>query len=291
MSTPIVNALSIDVEDYFQVSAFERIIPRHAWEAWPSRVEPSTHRLLDLFAERGIHVSFFTLGWVAERFPALIRRMVDDGHELACHGYEHIRVHHQTRPEFREDLTRSKGILEDLGGIKVTGYRAASFSINESNEWAFEEIESAGFEYSSSIYPVKHDLYGMPDAPRHPFRPRNVAALVEIPVSTARILNRNIPAGGGGYFRLFPYRVSRSLVHRINAHDRLQANMYFHPWEFDPEQPRPPGLSPKTRFRHYLNQRRSYARLARLLTDFRWGPFREVYAHEIAASRATRAVS
>lgn len=276
------NALSIDVEDYFQVSAFERLIPRSQWETWPARVELTTGRLLDLFATRGLKATFFTLGWVAERSPELIRRIVGEGHELACHGYEHVRLHAQEPRAVREELKRSKGILEDVGGVAVAGFRAASFSINSENLWAFSEIEKAGFEYSSSVYPVKHDLYGMPEASRAPFRPRDTERLIEIPVTTACVLGRNVPAGGGGYFRLFPYVVSRQLIRRVNRKDAAKANVYFHPWEFDPDQPRPPGLDLKTRFRHYVNQGRAFDRLGRLLSDFHWAPFREVYKDEIS---------
>lgn len=277
-----LNALSIDVEEYFQVSAFESTISRADWERWPSRVEYATGRLLDLFGEQRVRATFFTLGWVAERHPALIRRMVDEGHEVGCHGYQHIRATTQTREEFRADITRSKALLEDASGHEVRGYRAASFSIDRSNLWAFDEMAAAGFAYSSSVYPVRHDLYGIPNAPRVPFRPVRELPLVEIPVSTARVAGQNLPAGGGGYFRLLPYFLSRMLVRRVNHDAGRAANMYFHPWEFDPDQPRPSGLPAKSRFRHYLNQRRSLDRLRRLLSDFRWGPFRDVYATAIA---------
>lgn len=278
----IVNALSVDVEEYFQVSAFERHVPSADWDGWPSRVDISTAKLLDLFAEQGVKATFFTLGWVAERHPSLIRRMIADGHELGCHGYCHTRITTQTPAAFRADLAHSKALLEEAGGVLVSGYRAATFSITRANLWAFAEIESAGFAYSSSVYPVYHDLYGIPDAPRQPFRPIGTTRLVEIPVSTLLLGRRNIPAGGGGFFRLLPYAVSRSLVRRINAVEGSPANMYFHPWEFDPEQPRPPGLSLKTRVRHYLNQGRALARLRMLVQDFAWGPFREVYAEALA---------
>ena len=275
------NALSVDVEEYFQVSAFEARIERADWETWPSRVELATDRLLELFARHNVTITFFTLGWVAERFPGLLRRMVDAGHEIGCHGYQHVRVTQQNPEEFRADVDKSKRILEDVCGTAVNGYRAASFSINKTNQWAFEEIEAAGFHYSSSVYPVRHDLYGIPDAPRVPYRPLGAARLVEIPVSTVRYGSRNYPAGGGGFFRLLPYPVSRALIKRVNNHDAMAANMYFHPWEFDPEQPRVPGVSLKTRFRHYLNQGRALQRLDNLLTDFRWGAFRDVYRDAI----------
>ncbi|MGR8920788.1 MAG: XrtA system polysaccharide deacetylase [Gammaproteobacteria bacterium] len=286
--TMITNALSVDVEEYFQVSAFEALIDRESWGKWPSRVEAETNALLDVFGEHGASITFFTLGWVAERFPALIRRMVDEGHELGCHGYQHVRITDQQPAELREDIRRSKGILEDVAGVAVEGYRAASFSIRRSNEWAFAEIEAGGFRYSSSVYPVVHDLYGIPDAPREPYRPPGTASLVEIPVTTARVGSRNVPAGGGGYFRLFPYPLSRALIRRVNGAEQRPANMYFHPWEFDPAQPRPEGLPLKSRFRHYLNQGRALSRLRRLLEDFRWGTFREVYASALDAPEALR---
>jgi polysaccharide deacetylase family protein (PEP-CTERM system associated) len=280
----VINALSVDVEEYFQVSAFESRIDRSQWEDWPSRVEDATGILLDLFREAGVKATFFTLGWIAERHPRLLRRMVAEGHEVACHGYQHTRVTMQSRAEFRSDLERSRAILADVTGIAPCGYRAASFSIDQRNLWAFEEIAAAGFTYSSSIYPVHHDLYGMPDAPRAPFRPAQAPGLTEIPVTTVRCGKRNFPAGGGGYFRLFPYALSRAMIRHVNRHERRAANMYFHPWEFDPAQPRPAGLSLKTRFRHYLNQDRALGRMQRLLSDFRWAPFRQVYADAIAGS-------
>lgn len=280
-TTQIINALSVDVEEYFQVSAFEKHIDSKDWSNWPSRVCFQTERLLDLFADCDARATFFTLGWVAERHPALIERMVRDGHEVGCHGYCHIRITNQTREEFRTDIARSKALLEDAAGVPIQGYRAASFSVTRDNLWAFDEIEAAGFSYSSSIYPVHHDLYGIPDAPRVPFAVGSAKRIVEIPVSTMRIGGHNLPAGGGGYFRLLPYGVSRAMIRRINDREGMTANMYFHPWEFDPEQPRPPGLSAKTRFRHYLNQGRALDRMRRLLRDFRWRSFGEVYATAI----------
>lgn len=280
-AAPLCNAMSIDVEEYFQVSAFEHAVGREDWNSWPSRVEQQIDALLDVFARNDARATFFTLGWIAERFPHMVRRIRAAGHEIGCHGYQHTRITTQTPDEFRDDLRLSKGILEEVVGEAVRGYRAASFSINTDNFWAFAEIEQAGFEYSSSVYPVRHDLYGIPDAPRSPFRPPGTARLVEIPVTTARFGDHNVPAGGGGYFRLFPYCVSRALLRRVIDREGLRANMYFHPWEFDPEQPRPQRLPAKVRFRHYLNQGRALNRLDRLLDDFSWGPFCEVYAEDI----------
>ncbi len=277
----IRNAMTVDVEDYFQVSAFERSVPRADWDKWPQRVERNTGAFLDLFAEGGAKATFFTLGWVAERYPTLIRRIVDEGHELACHGFEHIRATTQTPAEFRADIERTRAVLEDAGGVPVTGYRAASFSIGAGNLWAFSELEQAGFVYSSSVYPIRHDHYGMPDAPRGPFRPESAPGIVEIPITTVRRLGRNWPAGGGGYFRLFPYGLSRRMIRDVNLGEGRPAIFYTHPWEIDPEQPRPPGLSAMTRFRHYVNQGQLADRVRALLRDFRWGTMREVFADDI----------
>ncbi len=263
------------------MSAFASVIAREEWERWPSSVQRTTDTLLDAMAGAGARATFFTLGWIAERHPQLIRNIVDNGHELACHGYEHTRLTAQDRKSVRQDLRRSKGILEDVSGREVAGFRAASFSIDRTNLWAFEEIAAAGFTYSSSVYPVRHDHYGIPDAPVDPFRPDNAPTLLEIPVATATLLGRRLPAGGGGYFRLFPYWISRALVTRVNENEHRRANMYFHPWEFDPDQPRPGGLTLRTRFRHYVNQSRALPRFRRLLRDFRWGTFGEVYGEMI----------
>ncbi len=285
MSEIIRNALTVDVEDYFQVSAFESHIGRGDWDNTQGRVDSNMQQLLDLFAEKNVKATFFTLGWICERYPQMIRRIVDEGHELASHGYQHTRATQQTREEFREDIKRTKQILEDTGGTTITGYRAASFSIGRDNLWALEELEDAGFEYSSSIYPVKHDLYGMPEASRFAFRPDNTHRLLEIPVSTVRFMGRNFPAGGGGYFRLYPYQISKRLFRHINQQEKRSAIFYMHPWEIDPEQPRPDGLGMKTRFRHYLNQDRMMARLGKLIDDFEWGPMKQVFIRDIQAAR------
>ncbi len=269
-SVPIalVNALTVDVEDYFQVSAFEPHIDRETWEKLPCRVERNVDTLLGLLDEHRAHATFFTLGWVAQRYPALVRRIVAQGHELASHGFGHRRASDLDHAAFNDDIRRAKGLLEDLSGTAVVGYRAPSFSIGKRNLWAFECIAAAGYRYSSSIYPVQHDHYGMPDAPRFPYRVCD--GLTEIPVTTARVFGRNLPAGGGGYFRLVPYHVSRWAISRVNRVDLRPAIFYFHPWEIDPEQPRVRGIGIKTRFRHYLNLHRTQARLRRLLSDFEW---------------------
>ena len=274
--TPITNALTVDVEEYFQVAAFEQTIPRAQWNSSESRVEFSTDRVLDLFGSRGVKATFFVLGWIAERYPALLRRIVADGHEVASHGYDHTRVHQFTPVQFREDVTRTKLILEDLSGVAVRGYRAPSYSIDGRNLWALDILQETGHAYSSSIYPVHHDLYGMPDAPRFPFRLRP-GAILEIPVTTVQIGGRNLPCGGGGYFRLLPYGAFRWMLARVNAQDRQPGLFYFHPWEIDPDQPRIANAPLKSRFRHYLNLESMHGRLSRLLTDFRWGRMDEVF--------------
>jgi polysaccharide deacetylase family protein (PEP-CTERM system associated) len=267
-SATVVNALTIDVEDYFQVSAFAPHIPRSEWPTRECRVERNVDRILAMLDQHGTQATFFTLGWVAERYPALVRRIVAEGHELASHGYGHERASDQTDTAFFADINLAKLILEDLAGQEVKGYRAPSFSIGAKNLWAFDCLERAGYRYSSSIYPIRHDHYGMPEAPRHA---HPVGGLLEIPATTLRFLNRNWPASGGGYFRLMPYGLSRWMLRRINHVDKLTAVFYFHPWEIDSDQPRIRDISSKTRFRHYVNIHRMEARLQRLLGDFRWG--------------------
>jgi polysaccharide deacetylase family protein (PEP-CTERM system associated) len=264
-----VNALSIDVEDYFQVSAFAPHIPRADWDTRECRVERNVDRILELLETAGARATFFTLGWIAERHPQVVRRIVDGGHELASHGFGHHRAHEQTEEAFFADVDLAKLVLEDIGGVEVRGYRAPSFSINNDNPWAFDCLCRAGYRYSSSVYPVRHDHYGMPEAPRfaHFVRPE----FLEIPVSTVRIGERNWPAGGGGFFRLLPYAVTRQMLRRINRVDGQAAIFYFHPWELDTEQPRIAGIDGKTRFRHYLNLHRTEGRLTQLLRDFAWG--------------------
>ena len=264
----IVNALSIDVEDYFHVSAFSAHIPRESWDGMPCRVERNIDRILELLADAEVQATFFTLGWVAERYPELIRRIVDAGHELASHGYEHRRVTDQGYGEFLADIRLAKAVLEDTSGCRINGYRAPSFSIGPGVEWAFQCIADAGYRYSSSIYPIRHDHYGAPGA--HRFAHETFAGLIEVPIATVRLLRLNWPAGGGGYFRLLPYRISRWSLRRINSADRRPAMFYFHPWELDPDQPRVQGPGPKARFRHYLNLRHMDSRLRRLVVDFRW---------------------
>jgi polysaccharide deacetylase family protein (PEP-CTERM system associated) len=267
-AAPIVNALTIDVEDYFMVSAFAAHVPKADWERLPCRVEGNVDRILELLAEHGVKATFFTLGWVAERYPALIRRIVDGGHELASHGYAHDRATDQGYGQFLADIRLAKAVLEDVAGQPVRGYRAPSFSVGPANDWAFDCIAAAGYRYSSSVYPIRHDHYGVPGGKRFAHEVRN--GLLEVPVATVRVLRSNWPAGGGGYFRLLPYRVSRWSLRRVNAVDGRPAMFYFHPWELDPEQPRVAGPGAKARFRHYLNLEHTAPRLRRLVTDFRW---------------------
>lgn len=265
-ATAIVNALSIDVEDYFHVSAFAGRIRSSDWDAMPCRVEANVERILALLG--AAKATFFTLGWVAQRYPALVRAIAAQGHEIASHGSSHGRANEQARADFLADIRAAKTLLEDIAGCEVRGYRAPSFSVGPANAWAFDCIREAGYRYSSSVYPIRHDHYGAPDAPRfaHEVRP----GLLELPIATVRMLSMNWPAGGGGYFRLLPYGLSRWSLQRINAVDRQPAMFYFHPWEVDPDQPRIEGAGIKARFRHYVNLRRMQARLARLLADFRW---------------------
>lgn len=272
---PVVNALTIDVEDYFQVSALRPYVARSDWDKIPCRVERNIERILALLHEHGAYATFFTLGWIAERFPTLVRHIVLEGHELASHGYGHERATEQSPQAFLADIKLAKAVLEDIAGVEVKGYRAPSFSVGPSNPWAADCIGEAGYRYSSSIYPIRHDHYGMPDAPR--FAHTTGSGLLEVPVTTVRLFSRNWPAGGGGYFRLMPYRVSRWFLRRVNTVDRQAAVFYFHPWELDPEQPRVPGINAKTRFRHYVNLDRMERRLQRLLADFNWGRADQIF--------------
>lgn len=277
----MINALTIDVEDYFQVSAFASVIARSSWDALPCRVERNIDRILALLDERQIHATFFTLGWIAERYPQMIKRIIDNGHELASHGYAHHRVTELDRKQFQNDITRSKKLLEDIGSTAVVGYRAPSFSINSQNLWALDCLEAAGYRYSSSIYPVRHDHYGMPEAPRFAFHPSQGGRLLELPVTTVRIMGRNLPVGGGGYFRFWPYCLSRWFLQTVNRHDRQPAIFYFHPWEIDPDQPRIGGIGFKTRFRHYVNLKQMETRLRLLTQQFAWGRMDHIFLKDM----------
>ena len=262
--------MTIDVEDYFQVSAFAKYILRADWSTLPCRIERNIDIILSLLSEHKVKATFFTLGWIAERYPAMVRQITDNGHELASHGYHHHRANEQTACEFKEDVGSSKMLLEDISGQKISGYRAPSFSIGAENLWALDVLQDEGYEYSSSIYPIRHDHYGMPEAPRFGFRPSGTEGILEIPATTTLFFGRNFPAAGGGYFRLMPYPLSRWLMRRVNAVDGESCIFYFHPWELDPGQPRQPGIGLKTRFRHYINLSQMEVKIAALLADFHW---------------------
>jgi polysaccharide deacetylase family protein (PEP-CTERM system associated) len=267
--SPTVNALSVDVEEYFQVWALSKVTERNGWEAYPSRVCSSVEKILDLMDVAGAKATFFTLGWIAERHPNLVRRIADSGHEVASHGYAHAKITSQGPDEFRADVIRAKTILEDVTGRPVLGYRAPSFSIGDKTLWALDILQETGHLYSSSIYPISHDHYGMPGASRFAHR-HGSRDILEVPLSTARLAGRNLPCGGGGYFRIAPYAYFRWAIQRLNARERQPAVFYFHPWELDPDQPRVRGVPLKSRFRHYANLDRMEARVQRLLADFEW---------------------
>ncbi len=275
LPAPGRNMMTVDVEDYFQVEAFFKTIDRRDWDSHECRVADNTNRVLDLFAARGAKATFFTLGWVAKRYPALIRRIVDEGHELGSHGLEHRRCDSLNRSALLADLKDSKALLEDLGGKPVKGYRAASFSVTRRNLWAHDSIAEAGYKYSSSSYRMRHELYGMAEARRFAFRPFASSDFLEIPVTSFRLGGMNLPAGGGGYFRLLPYWWSRFQLGKIAAEG--PAMFYFHPWEIDPGQPRIPGASLKTRIRHYTNLGAMQQRLSRILSAFSWSRVDSVY--------------
>lgn len=274
----IVNAMSVDIEDWFQVGAFERCIDRKDWSRLESRVERNSDAVLSLFAEAGVKATFFTLGWVAEKCPALMRRIVEEGHELASHGYDHQRVFTMDEARFAADLSRTRKILEDAGGAAVTGYRAPSFSIDARTPWAHEVLARQGYAYSSSVAPIVHDHYGWRESPRFAWRPVEGSDLVEFPVTTAMLSGRRIPAGGGGYFRLLPYWLSHRAIRQVNGEGEA-AIFYFHPWEVDPDQPRVADAPMKSRFRHYTNLSKMAGKLRRVLRDHRWGRMDEMLAN------------
>lgn len=270
MMKDMQNAMTIDVEDYFHVSAFSDHIPRTSWDSLPCRVERNVDVILKTLDESGACATFFVLGWIAERYPAMVRRIIASGHEIASHGYGHQRATEQSREEFQEDVTRAKYLLEDIGGMQVAGYRAPSFSIGRDNLWALAVLRESGYRYSSSIYPIQHDHYGIPWAPRFQHQPCGVEGVLELPVTAVAVCGRNLPAGGGGYFRLLPYQYSRWAIYRVNRQDRRPCILYFHPWELDPEQPRQRNIGFKARFRHYVNLNSMRQKIALLLQDFEW---------------------
>jgi polysaccharide deacetylase family protein (PEP-CTERM system associated) len=273
------NAFTVDVEDYFQVEAFKPFVPGTDWDKLPSRVERNTGFLLDMLAEANVSATFFVLGWIAERHPGIIRRIQAEGHEVASHGYSHQVAYLQTPDVFRDDIRRAKHILEDVTGQHVIGYRAPTFSIRRENWWAYDILAEEGYIYSSSLYPISHDLYGIPNAPTVPFRPiRN--GLLEIPLSTVRMFNRNLPCSGGGYFRLLPYAVSKWCIERVIERGNAPYVFYCHPWEFDAEQPRM-SANFKSRFRHYTNIGLMPRRVTQMLREFSWSRMDKVFAREL----------
>ena len=272
----VVNAMTIDVEDYFHVSAFEKLVSRDRWDSLESRVCANTERLLDLFSEQGVTATFFVLGWVAERFPDLVSRIAGGGHEVASHGYGHRLIYDQTREAFREDVRRAKDILETLTGKHIDGYRAPSYSITPRSLWALDVLLGEGHRYDASIFPIRHDRYGIPSSPRHPHvLRRESGSLVEAPGSTVRIGGMNLPVAGGGYFRILPYAWTQWGIRRLNARENRPAIFYLHPWEIDPSQPRM-DADYMGRFRHYRNLDKTEDRLTRLLRDFRFAPLQQV---------------
>jgi polysaccharide deacetylase family protein (PEP-CTERM system associated) len=278
----MLNALSVDVEDWFQVGAFETVIARDTWDALPQRVERNSEAVLDLFDRAGVKATFFTLGWVAERYPALIRRIADAGHEIASHGWDHVRVHTMTSAMFRADLERARIAIENACGQAPAGYRAPSFSIDKRTPWAHQVLAEEGYAYSSSVAPVRHDHYGWPEAPRFAHRPLRGSELIELPVTTVEIGGRRLAAGGGGFFRLLPYRFSSWAIGRVNASEQRPAVFYFHPWEIDPGQPRVKSAPLRSRVRHYSKLAAMEGKLMRLLKAHQWGRTDEVVARERA---------
>ncbi len=273
------NALSVDVEDWFHVGAFENSIRREDWNGLDCRVERNTDFILGMFDDAGVKGTFFTLGWVAERYPQMMRRIVDQGHEVASHGYDHKRVFTMQAEEFAADLAKTRTLLEDVTGQAVTGYRAPSFSIDKRTPWAHEALGEAGYAYSSSVAPVVHDHYGWPEAPRYAFVPKNSGSLLELPVTTARFAGRTLAAGGGGFFRMLPYAFSRWAIRQVNAEQR-PAILYFHPWEIDPGQPRVANAPIKSKLRHYTNLSVMADKLRRLIKDFEWTTVSQVAAEQ-----------
>ncbi|MGI9418472.1 MAG: XrtA system polysaccharide deacetylase [Geminicoccaceae bacterium] len=280
--------MSVDVEDYLHTWALSPVIRRNAWDRWPSRVEAATMRIVDLFDRHEVRATFFMLGWVARRAPLLVREIVARGHELASHGFHHDKVHDLTPTAFLEDIRATRLLLEELGGTKVKGFRAPSFSINDGCWWAYDQLKEAGYSYSSSLHPIRHDHYGMPNAPLRPFQP--VDNFLEIPVATVELFGRRVSCAGGGHFRLLPYRWSRWCLNKLAADRDRNAAFYFHPWEIDPGQPRVRGLKLRSRLRHYTGLTAMEGKLQRLLGDFRWDRMDRLYGLEAhtATTGATR---
>ena len=276
----IIHAMTVDVEDYYHVAAFNSVIKPENWSTWPSRVEQNTHALLDLYDKHKVKCTFFVLGWVAEKYPGLVKELASRGHEIASHGWSHQLVYSQSPAVFRQETSRSKHLLEDLTQSPITGYRAASYSFTRKSLWALDILAELGFTWDSSIFPIHHDNYGIPGSPTRPYqiKLKNGATLNELPLTTTKVLGYSVPAAGGGYFRQFPYFLFRWLFDRASEKQTQPVIFYLHPWEIDPEQPRVPGASWKSNFRHYTNLHRCYARLEQLLNDFPFGPVSESLA-------------
>ncbi|MCC6826656.1 MAG: DUF3473 domain-containing protein [Novosphingobium sp.] len=277
-----INGLSVDVEDWFQVGAFEHVIERGSWDSLNLRVERNCDAILEMFDAAGVKATFFTLGWVAQRHPALMRRIAAAGHEVASHGWDHQRVFRMDAAAFARDLDTSRKAIEDASGVGVTGYRAPSFSIDQRTPWAYEVLAAQGYAYSSSVAPVVHDHYGWRDAPRFAFRPLAGAGLIEIPVTTAMLGSRRLAAGGGGFFRVLPYAFSRWAIRQVNRRDGRPAIFYFHPWEIDPQQPRVAHAPLRSRLRHYTNLDAMAGKLRQLVREFAWGRMDALAAREAA---------
>ena len=301
----MLNALTIDIEDYFQVHALSNVIKYEDWDRFECRIERNTDRILKILnsVRQKVQGTFFVLGWIAERYPDLVRRIQKEGHEIACHGYAHQLIYTQSKDEFRQDIKRAKAILEDITGSEVIGYRAPSYSITNKSKWAFETLAEEGFKYDSSVFPIRHDFYGMPNAPRFPFVislngtnnfeylvlnyelnifqnskliTHNSKFLIEFPISTVKLFGQNLPISGGGYFRLFPYPVIKKGLKSINEREGKPFIFYIHPWEIDPEQPRINGLSSRSKFRHYVNLDKTESKFSKLLKDFQFSPIQQL---------------
>ena len=284
-----INGLSVDVEDWFQVGAFENVIERSDWDGLTDRVEGNCSAILDMFSEAGVKATFFTLGWVAKRHPALMRRISEAGHELASHGWDHQRVFRMDPASFASDLEMSRKAIEDAAGVRVSGYRAPSFSIDQRTPWAYMILAEQGFAYSSSVAPIAHDHYGWREAPRFAFRPLPGSDLIEIPVTTAMFAGRRLAAGGGGFFRVLPYGFSRWAIRQVNHSDGRPAVFYFHPWEIDPDQPRVSAAPLKSKLRHYTNLDGMAGKLRQLVGEFRWGRMDALAADELSSAMALAA--
>ena len=272
IKSKIINYLTIDVEDYFQVSAFEKVIEPKGWGTYPCNVVQNTKIILDLLARRNVKATFFIVGWIAERYPDLVRQISDHGHEVGCHSYWHRKVYDLTPDDFKDDTYRSKSIIENITGKTVYGYRAPSYSITQKSLWALDILSELGFQYDSSIFPTYHDNYGIPNAPRFAYK-LSAQKMIEYPISTTKVLGRNLPISGGGYFRLFPYSLTRSALKQINTNEKQPFVFYLHPWELNPDQQRIKNASALSRFRHYVNLKTTRRKFERLLDDFQFMPF------------------